>query len=242
MIGLTVCAAVATAAIVAENNVSAAAETINPPRVYYRFRVIEFDRSELDEVQGGSLGRVLEIFDLRKDRDGDGFEGAAIPVKGPLILNAGDERVDIGSWSREAESDLFEVIATPGLISEEGITAGAFIGQPIEFFEHVGEGAYRLRQPRGQREGLNLSVHTEKLTKDSVSVRDLHAETTIIERREPVEGTELDVGRPVLISRMQGWGFELELGETVTLLLPTALGHNGDPILLVMTANLYEPG
>ena len=203
--------------------------------VRFRFQLIELDRLRLGEQQG-ALGRLLSR-----------VENAAVPgpervVRGALIARSGDREWDLRGGGLGDQIDApFERITVPRIVGPADVLMPISVGEPIQFFEHVEGDMYRLVGMNDMREGVQISVEYDEVDASGVSIKHLGLMSTYITSRQEVFGTSMQVGAPVVGSSSTSYAMDLDFGEHAAVYMPSGPRGGNNPIIVVVTAELYEP-
>ncbi len=133
-------------------------------------------------------------------------------VKDPFVLFnlakltvAGIEfRADETAWTwdgkdRPPSGKRVEMISSPRVVVLLNHSFEISIGsqQPVEYFEKRPDGLFELKRGNEQT-GLSISANVAQGESGKLLLRDLTIRLQSIEKREPIEGVSLDVGRPIV--------------------------------------------
>lgn len=105
------------------------------------------------------------------------------------------------TWDGKPRPDApgIEILSEPSVVLESGTTGNVAIGQDIglEYLELRENGLFELKRDPA-RLGLNLSVKTEHVGEGDEIRLGVKADIQSVSRREPVPGTTLTVGKPII--------------------------------------------
>ncbi len=157
------------------------------------------------------------------------------------VAVAGKEEVD-----RFAQREAKHCISAPRIFTRSGQSGSIQIGREIacESMQptEVGLGVFRLVRGEPKFEGMRFEVLAEAGSDGSVEIRKLSMKFDQMVGREKVEGTELEVGAPIMKSRESTHALGLRAGQRALLSTP-ALDGSGETLLVVLEAAVVEnPG
>ena len=92
--------------------------------------------------------------------------------------------------------------------------------QPIEYFERRVDGLFEFKKS-DEKTGLTLFGTVEQGKDECVILRDLTIKLSSVENRVPIEGVNLDVGRPLVRTRERVLTVAVKLGELQGVLFRT---------------------
>ena len=111
------------------------------------------------------------------------------------------------TWNGESkiEHPNIKRLASPTITNIEGQPASMIIGDntALQYFERKEDGSFTLKSLSvdESKPGIrvDLSAKHDEASND-VYIVDFHFKTTIVEKREEIEGVQLNVGKPVLFT------------------------------------------
>lgn len=209
---------------------------------------------------------TLRVFQLRTSGDGaavgGGDAGAAegrrqVPIlkdlpfvaakDAPEVQVAVATAIEVGGMEidRLAAEAAEHCISAPRIFVRSGQEATVQVGREVtsESMQPTGEpGVFRLVRGEPKFEGMRFEVLAEAGSGGSVTVRKLAMKFDQMVGREPVEGTSLEVGAPIMRSRASTHALTLKAGQRAVLSAP-ALDESGETLLVVLEAVVVEiPG
>ena len=148
---------------------------------------------------------------------------------GPMIAYPGVSDVRLGKYrlavdrgeltwngSFDMPTDVSaEILSSPriGVLPNQKATVRAGY-PPIEYLEYLDEGLYRLHTTeRKASPRVNLDVTVSPGRAAGTVDLDIGFALAVMTGREPITGTELDVGRPIIVIRTLNTKLEMRLGE-----------------------------
>jgi len=101
------------------------------------------------------------------------------------------------------------------------------------YLEPLGAGKFELQHTPPHQLGMEFSLTVQPVAGDErfVDVSPLEVDLSMLDGREPVEGLDLDVGRPIVATRSLSTTARLKLGATRLIALPS--GPHMQAVLLL---------
>ena len=108
--------------------------------------------------------------------------------------------------------------------------------QPIQYFSKRPDGLFELKEME-LRTGLGIEIGkgTEDEKEDDIRLSGFKMTIRSVEKREPIEGVNLSVGKPVLSEQKYGFSLRLDPGEDYGILIKPKNGLGA--LLLRLRAN-----
>jgi len=154
-------------------------------------------------------------------------DGALVFTSGVLEVAGIKLRVDEKGWTWDGKSSPMDskkvvLLSSPKVIVLSGTPFEIWIGseQPIQYFEKLPDGRFELKTMAGKT-GLGVSGAVESAQPGQVILRDMTIQLRSIESRVPIEGVDLDVGQPIVVSRECKASLCLSPGRDCGILLRT---------------------
>ena len=187
----------------------------------------QLDTGEPPTMQSQSSPRAKQIlleckvFEIRGDVSGDTSLTEDIWVGTGRKPNLDEEKpynifvlakLNVGSGKLEADSkcwswddelpDEVTVVCSPQVLMPLGQSFVVAIGEQSihQYFQRRDDGLYELEEIAMENPGLMLQGTVEEGPDDIIILRDLKFETTLVTERQPIEGVDLNVGKPVFRS------------------------------------------
>jgi hypothetical protein len=191
---------------------------------------------------------TIRVFQMKVDEAPEVSILKDVPILKDLpLLPAGgdaDVRVSVGGGEldrlvREASEHC---VSAPRIFTRAGQAASVRIGRevPGDFMQPTADpGVFRLVRGEPRFEGMRFEVTAEAGKDGGVDVRRFSMTFDQMTGREKVEGTELEVGAPIMKSRQSTHALELERGQRA-LLATSALDGSGETLLVVLEAVVVE--
>jgi hypothetical protein len=193
---------------------------------------------------------TMRMFQLKADAVAEDGR-ARVPLLEDLPLVGAPEgdavRVAVAGEEvdRFAQREAKHCISAPRIFTRSGQSGSIQIGREIacESMQPTAEpGVFRLVRGEPKFEGMRFDVLAEAGSDGSVEIRKLSMKFDQMVGREKVEGTELEVGAPIMKSRESTHALGLRAGQRALLSTP-ALDGSGETLLVVLEAAVVEnPG
>jgi len=202
---------------------------------------------------GGSDAQIMitmRIFQLKADAVAeDGRARVPLLEDLPLVGAPEGDAVRVAVAGKEvdrfAQREAKHCISAPRIFTRSGQSGSIQIGREIacESMQPAADpGVFRLVRGEPKFEGMRFDVLAEAGSDGSVEIRKLSMKFDQIVGREKVEGTELEVGAPIMKSRESTHALGLRAGQRALLSTP-ALDGSGETLLVVLEAAVVEnPG
>lgn len=112
--------------------------------------------------------------------------------------------------------------------------------QKFTYFVPVGEGRYEAEQTAAQVLGMIVSLHLQPVEdmKEYVDLNPISIEVSSLDGREPIEGLDLDVGKPIVASRSLKTTARMKLGATRIIEIPS--GPKTQAVLLLRVSRMED--
>jgi len=202
---------------------------------------------------GGSDAQIMitmRIFQLKADAVAeDGRARVPLLEDLPLVGAPEGDAVRVAVAGKEvdrfAQREAKHCISAPRIFTRSGQSGSIQIGREIacESMQPAADpGVFRLVRGEPKFEGMRFDVLAEAGSDGSVEIRKLSMKFDQMVGREKVEGTELEVGAPIMKSRESTHALGLRAGQRALLSTP-ALDGSGETLLVVLEAAVVEnPG
>jgi hypothetical protein len=229
-----------------------------------RFKLMESGLSgpEKTVIRPGArieLGKLLELgklpnIDMRvipdeatlppRARADRGKQGATLaPEPGPMPAAPAPEAIDDAGWDALTERGT-RVLAAPRLevLADVPATIEMKTTQTFAFLEPLGENRFVAKRTGLKELGMKISFVAKPAESGdaSVAVCELEFQTSALVGREPVEGLDLDVGKPIVSSWSLRTTATVKLGTTVSIVLPSGPGQEAMLLLNVSRSELAD--
>ena len=147
-------------------------------------------------------------------------------------------------WDDAQKKPGVTVLATPTLAVVGGQTGVIQIQseQIFEYLEPVGEGKYQAKHTEPTELGMKfvLGVQTVEGDARSVEISPLEIQLAVLDGREPVEGLDLEVGKPIIATRSLKTTAKMKLG--VARMIPIPSGPKTQAALLLRISPIDSAG
>lgn len=191
---------------------------------------------------------TIRVFQLKVEA----APGAAIPQEVPVLKDLpllpadGDADVRVAVGGGELDRIVADAsdhcIMAPRVLANAGQVASIKLGREIasESMQPTAEaGVFRLVRGEPKFEGMRFEVTAEAGKDGGVAIQRFTMRFDQMIGREKVEGTELEVGMPIMKSRESMHALELKRGQRA-LLATSALDGSGETLLVVLEAVVVE--
>ena len=152
-----------------------------------------------------------------------------------LKVADGHLRAGTGEWNWDKKEGLptqgFISLANPRVLVIPGQTFEIQIGSDvpeIQYFEKRDDGLFELKKIK-VRTGLSVSGKVEKGVSESIVLKDLTFNFTTLEKRNPIEGVTLEVGKPEIKERSLKTTVSLKPNYNYGIEMPT----EGEGVLFI---------
>jgi hypothetical protein len=116
-------------------------------------------------------------------------------------------------------------VAAPKLVTRTGqpVTLSIQTSSRFSYLEPLGDDKYQAKYSPVQELGMKVVVALQPVAGDdtSVDVSPLEIEVTALDGREPVEGLDLEVGKPIISTRSLKTTAKMKLGATRLIAIPS---------------------
>jgi hypothetical protein len=147
--------------------------------------------------------------------------------------HAADERDDL--WDDTRTIPGVTVLAEPKLAVVAGLSGVVQIQnvQVFTYLEPLSDGKFQAKQTDPTELGMKFVLGIQPAEEDAhaVEISPLEIELSVLDGREPVEGLDLDVGKPIVATRSLKTTAKMKLGST--RLIPIPSGRKTQAALLL---------
>ncbi len=141
--------------------------------------------------------------------------------------------------SSQANAAPFEIVSAPQLLVLLGQEAAIQVGRPVAHLEKSDDDCLRVVTSPEHVEGASIRLTPTQVRTDGVRFERIRVSVTRVERRLPIDGVPLDVGRPVLDTRETYLDLTLPHDKIALIPLP---GRAGEPALVAfLMASVVKP-
>lgn len=133
--------------------------------------------------------------------------------------------IDFGpSEESSLPEDQIKIISSTNMMTNSGEMATIEISskQKIQYFEKQEDGLFKLKEFEEPTQ-LRIESKAEKIDEKMIRISDLKFSLRLIKDREPIEGVNLPVGRPIIQSRDYTMNFKVVPGKDYGIIF-----HPGD--------------
>ncbi len=140
------------------------------------------------------------------------------------------------TWPKDSEK--VKILAAPRISLHEGTTGNitTHSRQNLEFFEPTEDGMFRLKRQEFET-GISLEAGVQTAGEGRVRLEPLSVSVSAITGREPLPGTKLDVGRPIVATKSLKTSITEKLGDTTILAIDSPRGRR---VLIALSVTRQE--
>ncbi len=155
----------------------------------------------------------------------------------------GTIEVGEGRTSLVAPEMVKQCVSAPRVASTPGQKAEIQVGRdvPGEHMVAEADGRFRLEQRDPQFEGLRIALVAKPSSDGGTLFERFEVRMSQCVGREPVTGTTLPVGRPIMRTQETSRSFLVRPGQQALFAMP-ALDGSGDSVLVVVSSNVASEG
>jgi hypothetical protein len=145
-------------------------------------------------------------------------------------------------WDRAQQEPGVTVLAAPKLAVVAGRSGVIHIQtqQIFSYLEPLGDGEFKAKHTDPTELGMKFVLGVQPIESDerSVELSPLEIQLAVLDGREPVDGLDLDVGKPIVATRSLKTTAKIKLG--VTRMIPIPSGPKTQAALL-LRINRIDP-
>lgn len=175
-----------------------------------------------DRIQttGLALHEKIDEFETRA-------RGHVLRFRGrQLVTDKSDDAAGPAPW---------RILAGPRLLLLLGQDASAEVGRSVPYLVPEPDKRLRVEWLEGaEREGATVTIRADHIRDDGVRFEKIELQMKTIARREPIQGLDLDVGKPIMETRQTQLSNTLAADKVAIIPLPQR--EDEPPILVFMTA------
>ena len=112
------------------------------------------------------------------------------------------------------------------------------------YLEPLGDGKYQAKSTVAEELGMKVTLAVQPVEGDDtcVELSPLEIQITALDGREPVEGLDLDVGKPIISTRSLKTTAKMKLGATRMIAIPSGPKTQAALLLRVKRASFQFEG
>jgi hypothetical protein len=175
------------------------------------------------KVAGSPDGDLRHSDSARRHDEGRQTVPSRTATSATRSLRAADENDDL--LDEVQKNPGVSVLAAPKLAVVAGRSGVIQIQteQVFTYLEPLGEGKFQAKHTTPTELGMKFVLGVKPVTGDAqaVQVSPLEIELAVLDGREPVEGLDLDVGKPIIATRSLKTTAKLKLGDKRIIPIPS---------------------
>jgi hypothetical protein len=169
---------------------------------------------------------------------------ASSAVKDALRAETSPNDPDEELWRDTPRRSPITVLAAPKLavLPKQPATVQIGTQQFFSYLVPLGQGKFEAKHTAAQELGMKFTLELQPVEGDDkvVEISPLEVQLSVLDGREPVEGLDLEVGKPIIATRSLKTSATMRLGATRMIELPSGPKTQAVLLLRVKRMDLQE--